>query len=100
MRTELYQKYAKKYNYEFLIPSEELQVEIHNVTDMVKGGKQKEAGDKFKGIVEQLWGIADLPIVGACTEIPIAYSNTGLDKNKGISCLEALALGCIKELYK
>ena len=36
----------------------------------------------------------------ACTEIPIAYANTGLDPQMGISSLEALADGCIRELYK
>ena len=43
--------------------------------------------------------IEKLPVVGACTEIPIAYANTGLEKEMGISCLEALAEGCIRELY-
>ena len=100
MRTGLYQKYASKYNYEFKIPCNDMQVEIHDVTDMVKGGKHKEAGEKFKIIVQKLWSEEDLPVVGACTEIPIAYKETGLDSNKGISCLEALAIGCIRELYK
>ena len=99
MRTGLYQRHAKESGYNFRIPSEELQVEIHDVTDMVKAGKHKEAGEKFKGIVEQLWAIEKLPVVGACTEIPIAYANTGLDPQLGISCLEALAEGCIRELY-
>ena len=66
---------------------------------MVKAGQHKEAGEKFRGIVEQLWAIEKLPVVGACTEIPIAYANTGLDPEMGISCLEALAEGCIRELY-
>ena len=99
MRTGLYQKHAKDSGYNFRLASEELQVEIHDVTDMVKAGKHKEAGEKFRGIVEQLWAIEKLPIVGACTEIPIAYANTGLDPQMGISCLEALADGCIRELY-
>ena len=99
MRTGLYQKHAQDNAYDFRIASPELQVEIHDVTDMVKAGKCKEAGEKFKGIIEQLWAIEKLPIVGACTEIPIAYANTGLDPQMGISCLEALADGCIRELY-
>lgn len=99
MRTGLYQRHAKESGYNFRIPSEELQVEIHDVTDMVKAGKHREAGEKFRGIVEQLWAIEKLPVVGACTEIPIAYANTGLDPQLGISCLDALAEGCIRELY-
>ncbi len=100
MRTGLYQKYAAKYDYQFRIPSEQDQIAIHDVTDMVKGGENIQAGEKFGDIVRHLWEIEELPVVGACTEIPIAYQNSGLPKDKGISCLEALAQGCIRELYK
>lgn len=99
MRTGLYQKYAKEMGYDFKIPDEKMQVDIHDVTDMVKAGKHNEAGDKFRGIVEELWSKEKLPVVGACTEIPIAYQKSGLPKEMGISCLEALAIGCIRELY-
>ena len=99
MRSGLYQKHAQDSGYNFRIPSEELQVEIHDMTDMVKAGLHKEAGEKFRGIVEKLWEIEKLPVVGACTEIPIAYANTGLDPQMGISSLDALAEGCIRELY-
>ena len=100
MRTGLYQKHAADCGYNLRIPSEELQVEIHEATDIVKAGKHKEAGEKFRAIVEKLWEIEKLPVVGACTEIPICYANTGLDPEMGISSLEALADGCIRELYK
>ena len=96
MRTGLYQKHAAECGYNFLIPSEELQVEIHEATDIVKAGKHKEAGEKFRAIVEKLWEIEKLPVVGACTEIPICYANTGLDPQMGISSLEALADVCIR----
>lgn len=99
MKTGLYQRHGKDSGYRFRLASEELQVEIHDVTDMVKAGLHREAGEKFRGIVEKLWEIEKLPIVGACTEIPIAYAHTGLDSKMGISCLEALADGCIRELY-
>ena len=39
-------------------------------------------------------------MVGACTELPVAYQHTGLPEEMGISSLEALADGCIRELYK
>ena len=99
MRTGLYQRHAQESGYTFRVASEEPQQEIHDVTDMVKAGKHKEAGEKFRVIIEQLWAIEKLPIVGACTEIPIAYANTGLEPEMGISSLEALADGCIRELY-
>lgn len=99
MKTGLYQKHAETNNYNFRIPPYEMQVEIHDVTDMVKAGAHKDAGIKFRGLVERLWEMEKLPIVGACTEIPIAYANTGLPLEDTISCLEALAKGCIRELY-
>jgi len=100
MRTGLYQKHAADKGYNFRVAPENLQIEIHEMTDMVKAGRHKEAGEKFRSIIEQLWAIEKLPVVGACTEIPIAYAHTGLDPEMGISSLEALADGCIRELYK
>lgn len=99
MKTGLYQRHAKESGYEFSIPDPQMQIDIHDVTDMVKAGKVEEAGKKFRPIVEKLWSIKEQPIVGACTEIPIAYDATGLPSDKHISCLCALADGCIRELY-
>ena len=56
--------------------------------------------DKAREIIEKLWQIERLPVVGACTELPIAYDATGLPPEMGISSLDALAEGCIRELYK
>ena len=61
--------------------------------------KIEEAGKKFRPIIEGLWKIKEQPIVGACTEIPIAYAATGLDPKMHISSLDALADGCVRELY-
>jgi len=99
MKTGLYQQHAKRFGYEFNIPNPTMQVDIHDVTDMVKAGEYNAAGEKFRGIIEQLWKIKELPIVGACTEIPIAYAHTGLPLERSISCLDSLARGCVRELY-
>ena len=77
-KTGLYQKHAAACGYKFNIAEYPVQIEIHNVTDMVKAGRVREAGEKFRPIVEALWAEKDVPIVGACTEIPIAYAATGL----------------------
>lgn len=100
MRTGLYQKHAVSFDYNFKLPSEEIQVEIHDITDQVKAGQHREAGARFAKVVEKLWEIEKLPVVGACTEIPIAYQHTGLPVEMCISCLEALAEGCLRELYR
>ena len=100
MNTGIYQRHAASTGYRFLIPDEAMRVEIHDITDMVKAGKQREAGIRYRAAIEQLWEIEKLPVVGACTELPVAYQQTGLPPEMGISSLEALADGCIRELYK
>ena len=99
MKTGLYQRHAKDSGYNFDTADYQTQVEIHDVTDLVKAGKIEEAGKKFRPIIEGLWKIKEQPIVGACTEIPIAYAATGLDPKMHISSLDALADGCVRELY-
>ena len=100
MKTEIYQKHANIINYSLRIPNERMMEEIHRVTDLVKGGDNIEAGALYKKICESLWKIDDLPIIGACTELPIAYSESGLSVDRFISSLESLAEACIRELYK
>ena len=73
---------------------------IHAVTDLVKGGRQEEAAARYRVIVEELWQEERMPVVQACTELPVAWQLAGLPAEMGISSLEALADGCIRELYK
>ena len=100
MNTGIYQEHAAASGYRFLIPDEATRVEIHAVTDMVKAGQQAEAGVRYRAIVERLWQIERIPVVQACTELPVAWQRAGLPEEMGISSLEALADGCIRELYK
>ena len=100
MNTGIYQRHAASVGYNFLIPDEAMQREIHDITDMVKAGKIQESGERYRAAIEKLWEIKRLPVVGACTELPVAYQATGLPEEMGISSLEALADGCIRELYK
>lgn len=100
MNSGLYQKHAESCGYTFRVPTPELQKEIHDITDIIKAGKAEEGGRRYRAVIDQLWEIEKLPVVGACTELPIAYENTGLPAEWGISSLDALADGCIRELYK
>lgn len=100
MNTGIYQRHAADCGYRFLVPDEAMQKEIHAITDMVKAGKIKESGERYRAAIAKLWEIEKLPVVGACTELPVAYQATGLSEEMGISSLEALADGCIRELYK
>jgi len=100
MKAGMYQKHAEETGYTLLIPPEEIQPDIHRVTDLVKEGKTAEAGKLYKKVCKKLWAISKVPVIGACTELPIAYDNTGLPAEMSVSSLEALADGCIRELYK
>lgn len=100
MNTGIYQRHAAASGYRFRIPDEALRTEIHDITDLVKAGEQQEAGERYRAVVERLWQIERLPVVQACTELPVAWQRAGLPEEMGISSLEALADGCIRELYK
>ncbi len=96
----IYQQRASELDYNFEIPRKEIQLKIHQVTDLVKKGHYQIAGNLFKEICEELVRIKDLPITCACTELPLAYQYAGLPLENEISSLEALAFGCVRELFK
>ncbi|MBQ6072393.1 MAG: aspartate/glutamate racemase family protein [Bacteroidales bacterium] len=100
INTGIYQRHAASCGYRFRVPDEAMCVEIHEVTDLVKAGRQQEAGVRYRAIVERLWEIERMSVVCACTELPVAWQQAGLPQEMGISSLEALADGCIRELYK
>ena len=99
MRTELYQKCAAKIGYNLYIPTERIQENIHDATDFVKQNRRVEAGSYFYDIAKRLWDEKNLPIIGACTEIPIAYRMAELPENMFLSSLDTLAEASIRELY-
>ena len=100
INTGIYQRHAAACGYRFLLPDVGMREEVHAVTDLVKAGRLEEAGTRYRDIVERLWAIERIPVVQACTELPVAWQRAGLPAEMGISSLEALADGCIRELYK
>ena len=100
MNTGIYQRHAEACGYRFRIPDPAMCERIHAVTDLVKAGRKQEAGERYRVIVEELWQQERIPVVQACTELPMAWQEAGLPSEMGISSLEALADGCIRELYK
>ena len=99
VKTNLYQKHAELMGYSLRYPDTSEQEVIHDITNLVKAGETRKAGELYREVIEKLWEREKLPIVGACTELPMAYRCTGLDDNKFISSLEALAHATIKYLY-
>ncbi|MCR5710157.1 MAG: amino acid racemase [Bacteroidales bacterium] len=100
INTGIYQRHAAASGYRFRVPEPGMCERIHAVTDMVKAGRQDEAGDVFRGLVGELWEIERMPLALSCTELPVAWQKAGLPAEMATSSLEALADGCIRELYK
>ncbi|MCL2767886.1 MAG: amino acid racemase [Synergistaceae bacterium] len=96
VRGNLYQNYAQKIGFDLKIPAQETQEEVESVVRLVKSGKLTEAGDKFKEIIENTWSIEDIPIMMACTELPLAFDASGLKSGKSVSSISALARACIE----
>ena len=95
-RSNLYQNYAQKTGYGLRIPGSDVQQEVESVLRLVKSGKLQEAGDMFKRTVENAWSVEDIPIMLACTELPLAYDAGGMRNDKSVSSLSALAKACIE----
>ncbi len=97
-RSGLYQKAAADRGYRLVIPPEDVQREIQEAIVFVKSGKMESAAWAIERAVKKLWEIEDLPIVTACTELPLAYDASDLPTEKNISSLDALAEACIRAL--
>ena len=96
----IYPLCAEKKHYHFLKPSQEQQEKIQKSVRLVKAGKLSESGELMHEIVLELWNERDVPVTMGCTELPLAYSASGLDMNKQVSSLKALSDACIRVLYE
>ena len=67
---------------------------------LVKAGELKASGTVMDEIGERLWSIRRVPIVTACTELPLAYDASSLPPEMGVSSLKSLSRACIEALYK
>ena len=94
-KSNLYQNYAQKVGYDLRIPDNNTQQEVESVLRLVKSGNLPEAKNKFKTIIESAWSVEDIPIMLACTELPLAYEEPETKENKSVSSLSALAKACI-----
>jgi len=99
-RSGLYQKYAEKIGYRLWIPNPAVTSRAQECIDWVKAGKIAEAGALMRQLVLDLWKEKDIPIMAACTELPLAYDASGLPSEKTVSSLSALADACLKLIYE
>lgn len=100
MNTHVFQNHATCFDYMFKTPDDNMLSDIHRVTDLVKANELEEASLLFGNICNVLWTKRKIPIVCACTELPIAYNYAGLPAELCVSSIEALADGCVRELFK
>lgn len=97
--TGIYQKYAKKHNFTLYIPNEKQSDMAQQAINYVKANKLADAGAVTKALVEELWQERDLPVMTACTELPLGYDASGLPQERAVSSIGALADACVKKLY-
>ena len=97
--TGIYQKVAEKYNFTLFIPNEEQSDKSQEVINLVKANKMAEAGALCKELVEELWAERNLPVMTACTELPLGYDASGLPQEKSVSSIGALVDATVKKLY-
>lgn len=96
----LYQKYADKHGFKLYMPNENQAERLMQSIIFVKAAQFDKAGALVKGVVEELWAEHDLPVMTACTELPLGYDASGLPQEKSVSSLGALSDAVLKVLYK
>lgn len=95
----LYQRRAEELGYRLLVPPAGPQELVQETAGLVKAGHTEQAGRVFASVVRGLWRRERLPVVTACTELPLAYDSAGLPEGMTVSSLGALASACAHELY-
>ena len=95
----LYQKYADKHGYTLYLPNDEQAEKAQQAILHVKAGELALAGAVTKELVEELWHAGDLPVMTACTELPLGYAASGLPLEREVSSIGALVDACIGLLY-
>jgi aspartate racemase len=76
-----------------------VQTAIQETTALVKANRTEEAAKQLRAALQRLWDEKNLPIVAACTEVPLAYASADLPPEGMVSSLEALAISSLRELY-
>lgn len=95
----LYQRRAAELGYRLMLPGAAAQAPIHRAAVLVKAGRTAEAGCLLASAVQPLWRQEALPVLTACTELPLAYDAAGLPPDATVSSLDALAVACVDALY-
>jgi aspartate racemase len=95
----LYQRRAKELRYTLAVPDQQVQDDVHDAGLLVKANRMTEAGDRFREVALRLWQRESMPLMAACTELPLCHAAAGLPPETMISSLAALARACTHYLY-
>ncbi|MGO1592634.1 MAG: aspartate/glutamate racemase family protein [Ancrocorticia sp.] len=98
MRTGLYQDAAAARGLELLVPEDSYFDEFSAIIALVKSGDMDEAGARWREVYGDLTGQHDIPILTACTELPLAHAASGLPGKNEVSSLKSLAYSTLKTL--
>lgn len=95
----LYTRQAAIMGYPLRVPDQLSQGRIDRIIKLVKANRLDQGGWLAREAVLALWEHEPLPVIAACTELPLAYARAGLPAHRVVSSLEALATDCIRRLY-
>lgn len=95
VHAQLYQRAAARAGYRLLVPDEDAQERIMTVVRLVKAGQIDQAAQLYRRVADELYRSRPLPVVTACTELPLAFDASGLPHNRSISSLAALAAATV-----
>ncbi len=95
----IYAREAQRQGYLLLQPPALIQEQLQQIIGLVKSNRLKESGKSMVKTTMELWGERKLPVVAACTELPLAYHASGLESSGMVSSLESLAAACLERIY-
>lgn len=90
----IYQQAAADLGYCLLIPDEPQRRAVQLAIRGVKSGRLPAAAATITAVTSALWERRDVPVIAACTEVPLAYERGGCPPQRVVSSTHALAVAC------
>ena len=94
--SKLFEKHSKNLGLSIIAADENVSKLAQESINFIKANEMKKGGECIKKAILELWQKENLPVILGCTELPLAYAQSGLESENVISSLEALAKACVK----